>query len=192
MLKKITLTMGASFLLIGCISGTSTIREIDPKDIVHLEDRYDSHDLEQQAANMVQSLLREKIITDNPTPKIMLGKIVVDDSIDNHVDVHLIQQTIQHHLIKSKRADFIDNANIKVLEHQIDYQNSSKYIDKNTANVKGKFVAPKYMLNGRISKIMVSNGSMKDVTYKLLLQLTNIETSMIVWKQIDTVAKRVK
>jgi len=190
MLKKITLTIGASFLLVGCLSGTSTIREIDPKDIVHLEDRYDSHDLEQQAANMVQSLLREKIIIDNPTPKIMLGDIVVDDSVDEHIDVHLIQQTIQHNLIKSKRADFVDVENIKVLEQQIDYQNDSKYI-KNP-NAKGHFVAPRYMLSGRISKIMVSDGSMKDVTYKLLLQLTDIKTNLIAWKQIDTVAKRVK
>ena len=190
---KSTIAIGASILIIGCASTEPRITEIDPKDILHLENRYDTHDLELQSANMVQSLLKEKIITDRPRPpRIMLGQIAIDDSVDEHIDIRLIQETIQHNLIKSKRANFIDNQNIKTLERQIDYQNNSKYIDKKTAQTRGKFIAAEYMLSGRISKLMASNSTIKHVTYKLLLKLTKIETDEIAWQQIDTIVKSIK
>ena len=132
MLKQNIIIVGVSFLLVGCLSSNAQqITEIDPKDIIHLENKYDTHDLELQSANMVQSLLGEKVITNRPRPpRIMLGRLEIDNNVDEYIDVRLIQETIQGNLINSDRADFVDNKNIKVLEQQIDYQNESKYIDK--------------------------------------------------------------
>ena len=192
MLQK-TIILGVSIIFIGCASSEPKITEIDPKDIIHLEDRYDTHDMQLQTTNMVQSLLREKLITNRPrAPRIMLGEVRIDDSVDEHIDVRLVQETIQHNLIKSKMANFVDNINIKALEAQIDYQNDSKYINKHQAKAKGNFSAAEYMLSGRLSKIIASNSKVKNVTYKLVMKLTDISTDVIAWQNIDTVVKRIK
>jgi len=192
MLKK-TIILGLSALFIGCVSSEPRITEIDPKDIVHLENRYDTHDMQLQSTNMVQSLLREKFITNRPRPpRIMLGEIRIDDSVDEYIDVRLVQETIQHNLIKSKMASFVDNINIKALEKQIDYQNNSKYINPKQAIAKGNFSAPEYMLSGRLSKIIASDSKVKIVTYKLVMKLTKISTDIIAWQKIDTLVKQIK
>jgi len=192
MLKQ-TILIGVSILFIACSASEPKITEIDPKDVIHLEDRYDTHDMQLQSTNMVQSLLREKFITNRPrAPRIMLGEVQIDDSVDEYIDVRLVQETIQHNLIKSKMANFVDNINIKALERQIDYQNDSQYINKKTASTKGNFIAAEYMLSGRLSKIIASNSKIKNVTYKLVMKLTNISTDIIAWQEIDTVVKRIK
>jgi len=191
-IKKILLILGIAVWTGGCVSTEPKIVEIDPNDIPHLENKYDTKDMNNQAVRTVESLLQHKVITDNPRPRIMLGKIKIDDNLDEDIDLGAIQKTIQYNLNNSKLAEFVDVENRELLKEEIDYQNDSDYINRSTVTEKGYFKAAEYILSGRLSKNFSSNNQQSVVVYTLFMTLTSIKTSTIVWQGRDRVVKQIQ
>ena len=58
---------------------------------------------------------------------------------------------------------------------------SPGWADTATAKTAGKQTGSKYILGGDISSIVKQTGKVKDVYYKITLQLTDIESAVIEW-----------
>ena len=188
-MKKIIISIGVSFLLIGCVSSNSgKVVRIDSKSIKDTDINYGVEDLHLYVDKMVSSMLQSSVLSDGK-PILTLGRVRIDSSVTEHVDTRQIKHSIRTNLIKSNKVGFIDNENTRVLEGEIDYQNSSEYVDKTTAKAKGNFIAPDYVLSGDISAIKKDNGSIMDNFYILTLKLTDIKTRMIVWTEEKEIRK---
>ena len=188
-MKKIIISIGVSFLLIGCVSSNSgKVVRIDSKSIKDTDINYGVEDLHLYVDKMVSSMLQSSVLSDGK-PILTLGRVRIDSSVTEHVDTRQIKHSIRTNLIKSNKVGFIDNENTRVLEGEIDYQNSSEYVDKTTAKAKGNFIAPDYVLSGDISAIKKDNGTIMDNFYILTLKLTDIKTRMIVWTEEKEIRK---
>lgn len=188
-MKKIVMSIGVSLLLIGCASSHSgKVVRIDSKSIKDVDINYGVEDLHLYVDKMVSSMLQSPVLSKGK-PILTLGRIRIDSSVTEHVDTKQIKHSIRTNLIKSNKVGFIDNENTRVLEEEIDYQNSSEYVDKSTAKEKGNFIAPDYVLSGDISAIKKDNGEIKDNFYVLTLKLTDVKTRMIAWIEEKEIRK---
>ena len=190
-MKRVIMSLGVSFLLIGCATSSGKVVRIDPKSIRDVDINYGSEDLHLYVEKMVTSMLEHPILSKGK-PVLTLGRIRIANSITEHIDTRQIKHSIRTNLIKSNKVGFIDNENTRELEGEIDYQNSSEYVDKSTAKAKGNFVNPDYVLRGSISAIKKDNGSIEDNFYVLMLILTDIKTGMIAWTEEKEIVKNME
>ena len=185
------LLVGA-LVFVGCASnGGGKVVRISSKGLHDVDANYGVEDLHLFTQKMVSSMLQSSFLNGNKKSYIALGEIVINEGVDEHIDLKLIKNVIRTNLIKSDKVNFIDNEHIKELEKEIDYQNSSKYLDKNTTKKIGGFIARDYTLTGDIHAIKKDNGAILDNFYALSLRLTDVKTSALVWSEEKEIRKQV-
>jgi len=96
-----------------------------------------------------------------------------------HIDTKSITDKIRTSLIKSGKVRFSALDMQQDLADQYDLQNHTA--SSATRNTYGKQIGSKYILGGDISSIVKHAGRIKDVYFKVNLQLTNISTAEIEW-----------
>ena len=186
----LTITL-VSFLFLGCTSSKGKVVRIDPRGIHDTDANYGAEDLHLFTQKMVTSMLQSSFLNGSKNSYIALGNITLNLGVDEHIDVKLIKNVIRTNLIKSEKVNFIDNEHIKQLENEIDYQNSSKYLDKSTVKKVGGFIARDYTMSGDIHAIKKDNGAILDNFYALSLRLTDAKTSAVVWSEEKEIRKQV-
>jgi uncharacterized protein (TIGR02722 family) len=175
---------------ISCASSGGRVVRVDSRGLHDTDANYGAEDLHLFTQKMVNSMLQSSFLNDSKKPYIALGEIVINKGVDEHIDVRLIKNVIRTNLIKSNKISFIDSEHIKELEKQLDYQNSSRYMNKNTIKKVGGFIARDYTLIGDIHAIKKDNGDMIDNFYALSLRLTDAKTSAIVWSEEKEIRKQ--
>jgi len=190
--KNSIITLGFALVLMGCASGSGKVVRVDPRGLHDIDINYGADDLHLFTQKMVSSMLQSSFLNGSKKPYIALGDIHINSGVDEHIDMKLIKNIIRTNLIKSDKVNFIDNEHIKELEKQIDYQNSSKYMDKSTIKKAGGFIARDYTMTGDIHAIKKRNSEIIDNFYVLSLKLTDAKTSSIVWSEEKEIRKQVK
>jgi hypothetical protein len=135
-------------------------------------------------------LFTEKMVSSMLSSEIFDGKVVIDigdvkNKTDEYIDTSSITNSIKTTIIKSKRARFIDSSKRETINRELEYQNSSKYIDKSSSKKIGKQIAPNYILDGSVFTIKQKS----DHFYKITLKLHNLETGTIDWIEQKEVRK---
>jgi len=174
----------------GCASNGGKVVRIDPRGIHDTDINYGVEDLHLFTQKMVVSMLKSSFLNGSKKPYIALGEISINQGVNEHIDLKLIKNIIRTNLIKSGKVNFIDNEHIKQLEQELDYQNSNKYLDKNTTKKIGGFIARDYTLTGDIHAIKKDNGDILDNYYALSLKLTDAKTSAVVWSEEKEIRKQ--
>lgn len=181
MIRKIILNGILVLFCIGCSTATFSeggkVIRVDPQAIYDTDIGFSSEDLHMVVEKMVGDMLHDKIF--DGTPVIDVRKI--ENRTDEHIDTEAITDSIRTIIIKSKRARFVDSSKRRELIHELEYQNRSKYIDKDKAKAIGKHIAQGYILDGAITSIKQRNNQQVSYFYKVTLQLHNIETATIDW-----------
>ncbi len=178
--------------LTGCVSSSGKITRIDSKGLHDVDVNYGAEDLHMFTQKMVSSMLQSSFLKESEKSYIALGKIHINSGVNENIDLNLIKNTIRTNLIKSNKVNFIDAEHIGELEKELDYQNSSKYLDKSTVKKIGGFIARDYTLTGDIHAIKKDNGEILDNFYALSLRLTDVKTSAIVWSEEKEIRKQVR
>jgi len=189
--KKNILALALLLTFLGCVSNGGKVVRVDPRGLHDTDANYGAEDLHLFTQKMVTSMLQSSFLNGSKNPYIALGNITLNRGIDEHIDVKLIKNVIRTNLIKSEKVNFIDNEHIKQLENEIDYQNSSKYLDKSTVKKVGGFIARDYTMSGDIHAIKKDNGAILDNFYALSLRLTDVKTSAVVWSEEKEIRKQV-
>ena len=189
--KKSFLTFVLTLIFIGCASSGGKVVRVDPRGLHDTDANYGAEDLHLFTQKMVSSMLQSSFLNTSKKPYLALGNITLNQGVDEHIDTRLIRNVIRTNLIKSDKVNFIDNTHMKQLEEQIDYQNSSKYLDKSTVKKVGGFIARDYTMTGDIHAIKKDNGVILDNFYVLSLRLTDVKTSTVVWSEEKEIRKQV-
>ena len=181
--------MTRTLLLLGCAlaalgpgcSGPVT-RYGDARATETVNADFGSTDLQLIADKMVASLVASNRLQPDPAdpgkpPLISVTRLRNETS--EHIDTKSITDKIRTALIKSGKVRFSALEMQKDLADQ--YKLQGTMADTATAKTAGKQAGSKYILGGDITSIVKQTGKVKDVYYKITLQLTDIETAVIEW-----------
>ena len=163
----------------------------DPAEISMLGDDWNQNDMQLTARDIVASI--ETWVTQTaPAQK----PVVILETFKNRTTEHLDTQALYDHiktaLIHSGKFTFLDKAARQEIAQEDDYQQNSGYVDPNDAIAAGKQKGAKFLLGGAITSTIQQVGPSKVAYYKTTFELTNIETTEIVWTDQKEIAKHFK
>lgn len=182
--------------LSGCAAFRTSVRDRDPDKSRSITAKYDQNDLLTWAKLMSQDIL------ENPFPKAEgENPIVVSMGIQNrtrtHMDMKALSDSISTELLNSGKMQFVNAARRDDLLKEQGYQLANCTAATRTAI--GKQLGAKYMLTGSLVEIEHKSGRevrvsrKQDVYYQLTVELTDLETGLIVLrKQRDRLRRATK
>ena len=150
-------------------------------------------DLNIIAQDMVTSMLTSPAtvqMTQEYRPLIVVDR--VRNETDQHINTQSITDTIRTQLIRSGKFRFTDQASRSAQKEEIEYQNYSGMVDQNKATAMGKQLGAEYMLQGAIVSYTERNKSIVRKSYKMTLNLINLQTGIIEWADEVPVNKQSK
>ena len=162
----------------------------DPNEIVLLDDKWSQSDMQLVAKKVITSLeawatgarMAQKPVIILETPK---------NRTSEHIDIQALYDHVKTALIQSGRLTFLDKAARGEIAREYEYQGSG-YVNPAEAQGPGQQKAAGYLLGGVITSIVQEVGNNKMIYYKATFELTNIQTTEIVWTDQKEIAKPFK
>lgn len=192
MKSAVWLATAAVVLTAGCVGPRAFTKGTyeDPQTIALLDDRFNENDMQLIAKKMVDSILEAPLhAEEDQLPAIMLGKM--RNRTTEHIDMVALSDKIKTALIQSGKLRFVDVANRPDIAAEYEYQQSG-YVDSAHAKAPGKQTSSDYLLTGTLSSNIQEVGKDKLVYYKATFELTNLQTSEIVWSAEKEIRKAYK
>lgn len=189
MKATIYIALTALTLTIGCAGPRAFTKGTyeDPQAIALLDDRFNENDMQLIAKKMVNSIIEAPLLTsEGKLPAVMLGKM--RNRTTEHIDMVALSDKIKTALIQSGKLRFVDAANRPDIAEEYEYQQSG-YVDPAQAKAPGKQTGSDFLLTGTLSANVQEVGKDKLVYYKATFQLTNLETSEIIWTDEKEIRK---
>lgn len=177
-------------LLTGCTTGSPLLGDGnvsygDSKAVELVSNEFGSTDLQRLAESMTRSLLQVPTIRNK---RLTLSE--VQNKTSEYIDTPEITKSIRVQLMKSGTVRFVaDTAHMDTQAEELMRQNLSGMYDKSKSKKIGKMVGADFRLTGGISSIVKKNSSVKDVYYKLSLELVDNETGEIAWADEQEIRK---
>jgi len=192
MKKTILLTALLFSFTIGCAGPRAFTKGTyeDPETIALLDDQFNENDMQLIAKKMINSIIESPHLTANgKVPAVMLGQM--RNRTTEHIDMVALSDKLKTALIQSGKLRFVDATNRRDIAEEYEYQQSG-YVDSTQAKGPGKQTSSDYLLTGTLSSNIQEVGKDKLVYYKATFQLTNLETSEIVWTDEKEIRKAYK
>lgn len=162
----------------------------DPETIALLDDQFNENDMQLIAKKMISSIVAAPQLTaEGQLPAVMLGKM--RNRTTEHIDMVALSDKLKTALIQSGKVKFVDATNRGDIAQEYEYQQSG-YVDPTQAKGPGKQTSSDLLLTGTLSSNIQEVGKDKLVYYKATFQLTNLETSEIVWTDEKEIRKAYK
>lgn len=183
----ISLFFISTLLISGCSTSTR-YGDATAEETVNTD--FGSTDLQRIAVKMVDDLLAfPPMVQVTSVKRPILFVDTIKNKTTEHIDMESITDTIQSKLINSGKYRFVDMTQIDKVREQLDFQNNSGMVNKNTAAQIGKQFGAEYMLYGNMASITKQDGSTRDVYYKFTLKLLHLETGLIEWTSEKEIRK---
>ena len=179
------LTLVSIALTIGC---SKEVRYGDPKGVENVSIEFGSTDLQKVAEEMTRSLLVSNLVVEGNRPLITVQD--VKNFTSEYIDTRGITDTIRTELSRSGVVRFVvDEAAMEQQISEIERQQNEEYYDQGTTVEKGKMVGAGYRLEGSIRSIVKQNKDVKDVYYKVNLQVWDVRTGIMEWSEETEIRK---
>jgi len=186
------------FVMLGVIGCTPAFEGeySDPNSVEIIDDRWNDTDARKTSEILIRSMLEKPWIAEfkgqhkGERPVVVVADIA--NRTDEHIETKAIGDGIRDELINSGKIRFIDGDRRKQILEEMRYQNDSGMVSKSSAKKKGNQIGADYMLSGTLTSLVNEEKGRKNVVYQTVLQLTDLETSEMVWSQKYVVKKRFK
>ncbi|HJP31474.1 MAG TPA: penicillin-binding protein activator LpoB [Candidatus Latescibacteria bacterium] len=161
----------------------------DPEQIAMLDDRWNQNDMQLVAKKIVESLAawKQRDALDKPVVILETPK----NRTTEHIDLQALYDHVKTALINSGEFTFLDKAARQEIAKEYEYQGSG-YVDPNEATGPGKQRGARFLLGTVITSNVQRVGNDKLVYYKTTFELTDIETTEIVWTDHKEISKAFK
>ena len=171
-------SVAAIIIIAGCGPKAFTKGEYDdPNRVELLDDKFNEADLHQMADTVIQAVLACDSITQAGKPPVVIVE-KVQNRTEEHIDTASLTEKIRTALIKSKKVKFVNKPERDTLEDEYKH-NESGNVSAETQKKRGKQVGADYILSGGLATNVQQVGNDKLIYYKLTMNLTNMETSII-------------
>lgn len=185
---KLLFVLAVAIGLAGC---QSKVEYGDASEVETVNENFGSTDLQAITDKMVDSMLTFPPIvalTQAGRPILFVDRI--KNKTSEHIDTESVTDSIANKLLRSGQFRFIDMTKVDAVRKQLDYQNNSGMVDPSTAINFGRQIGAQFMLYGNLSSIVKTDGSTKDVYYKMTMRLMDLETGLIEWSDEKEIRKR--
>jgi len=175
------IAIAAVFISFGCAKKSvyTKGKYIDPDEVHLLSDKFVEADLQIIADELARSLLNSELMaSQDRKPAIIIS--LFTNATDEHIDILSLTNKIRTDLIKTGEFRFLNERLRKALAKEYEYQ-ASGYVNPETAKMKGRQIGADWLISGHISAIKQPVGKREIVYYKTTLEVTDLETSEILW-----------
>jgi uncharacterized protein (TIGR02722 family) len=196
-MKNLTNLLTISILSIIILGAcTKNVTRIEPTEVVDLSGRWNDTDSRLVAEEMSQDALasnwlRNQELNDlnSKRPVVIVGLIA--NKSHEHIDAETFIKDIEREFIKSNRIRVVQNKEFreKIREERADQQ---EFASPETQKKWGRELGADYMVFGNINSIVDKDGKKSIVFYQVNLELTDIQTSEVVWIGDKKIKKYVK
>ncbi len=191
-ITRSTLGILGLVFLSACGSRQFTQGEYDDPNIVrHLDDEFNESDAQVLSQEMIVSLQQHPAITAAKKPPVVQME-VVRNKTSEHIDTKMITDAVRTAILKTGKVRFSNKEDRSLREGEVDYALDSGRYKKETQKARDGGIAPDYLLTGDLISNVQQVGSKKLVFYKLTLNMTDLETGLIVWSEEKPIRKRFK
>ncbi len=173
----------------GCAAFRQSVTEQDPLRARTLTAKYDQRDLISWTEEMARLILAHPFPPEGETG-VIVAPLGIQNRSRTHLDTMALEEAITTHLLESGRVRLINTARRDDLLKEQGYQLAN--VTPETRVAIGKQLGAKYMLTGSVMEIESRTGRQvrvskkEDVFYRLTMEVTDLETGLIVLrKQID-------
>ncbi len=192
--RSLCLTVvGAALATTGACTTTFEGNYADPDKVEIVDDKWNETDARVISEKMIKSCLSKPWLTRWMGESKGKRPFVLVDDFENrtseHIDTKALFEAVRNELINSGRVRFLDGAMRKKILKEYKYQGSG-VVRKDQAKKPGNQFGADFFLVGAISSQVAQQGGYKTVTYQVEMRLTNIETSEIVWTEVEKIKKQ--
>lgn len=156
-----------------------------------LDDKFNESDAKALISDMIVSMAEHPIFADTRLPPVVQVE-GVRNKTSEHIDTKSLTDSLRTSLLKTGRVRFSNKEDRQVVQDEIDYQNDSGRVRKDTRAGRGGAVGADYILTGDLISNVQEVGSRKLVYYRLTLNLTNLTTGLMEWSDEKPIRKRFK
>jgi penicillin-binding protein activator len=179
---KVMVGVSLSFALVTAIAGCGpkafTKGEYDdPTRVELLDDKFNEADMQQMADTMIKSVVACEDVAKAAKPPVVIVE-KVQNRTEEHIDTVSLTDKIRTALIKSKKVRFVNKSERGTIEEEYQYGEGGN-VSSETSKKRGKQTGADYILSGALASNIQEVGNDKYIYYKLTLNLTNLESSVI-------------
>lgn len=180
---KMFMSLMVVVLLSGCAAFRANVQDVDLSKNEHMGARYDHADMRNLTKEMVNALASTETLAkaEKPPVVVILG---VQNRTSDYVDMKNLTDSVRTQLMQTKKAQFVNAAKRDIIMKEQNYQAANATPE--TQALIGKKLGAKYLLSGSFTEMESDSPrqvrvSRKEVKYyKLTLELTDLETDLIV------------
>lgn len=196
------MTRASSYAMIVLISLLSfftacnrKVQRVSPDEQIDLSGRWNDSDSKIVAQELTKQVLQEHWLSNfkennnGDKPVVIVG--FVTNKSHEHINAETFMKDIEREFITSQRVRLVQGGDKRdqVRAERADQQEHSS---KSTMKKWGMEVGADFMMQGSINSIVDAHKRKKVVSYKVNLELTNIQTNEIVWIGDKEIKKLVK
>jgi uncharacterized protein (TIGR02722 family) len=187
----------ASIALAGFLTGCYSVSQKDPERTKPITSKYDQNDLLQWGKGMAKMVLEQPFPGPNDKPNPIMVVMGIQNRTATHIDTKAISDTMRNELLNSGKMQFVNETRRDDLLKEQGYQLANA-TPESRVNV-GKQLGAKFMITGSLTEIKSEPGReivlrrTEDVFYQLTVEITDLETGLIVLsKQTDRLRRAYK
>lgn len=152
-----------------------------------LTDQWSESDMQQAVRDLVESATSHPAISQSRRPPVVMVTRL-ENKTSEHIDTQNITDMMRVELMRNGKVSFVDRAAREDIAEEYDYH-SSGMVSRETARGAGGQIGADFILNGRMDSIVQQAGRDKTVYYKLTMNMTNLQTGIIVWSDHKQIRK---
>ena len=183
--KTVATMLIATSLLTGCSAFRQSIGDEDPSGASALTARFDQRDLIEMAEQLKGDILNHPFPRDGATP--IIAPLGIQNNTRTHMDMDALEKTLVTLLLDTGKMQFVNTNRRDDLMREQGYQLANA--TEATRTHIGRQLGAAYMLTGSITEISQTSGrqvrasKQQDVYYQLTVEITNLETGLLVLRK---------
>ncbi len=163
----------------------------DVNEVRHLDDEFNEHDAQALSEEMIKSLQAHPTIVGAKKPPVVQMENVRNKTSE-HIDTKVLTDAVRTAVLKTGKVLFSNKDDRQLREDEVDYQLDSGRYRKDKQKKRDGGVSPDYLITGDLISNVQQVGSKKLVFYKLTLNMTDLESGLMVWSEEKPIRKRFK
>lgn len=149
----------------------------DPTRVELLDDKYNEADMQTMSETIINAMAACDSVSKAAKPPVVIVE-KVQNRTEEHIDTVALTDKIRTALIKSGKMKFVNKTERGTLDEEYKY-NEGENVSTATQKRRGKQIGADYILSGALMSNVQQVGNDKFIYYKLTMNLTNMETSVI-------------
>ena len=172
-------------MVLGC---SKSVRYGDSKGIETVSIEFGSTDLQKIAEEMTRSMLVSQLVVTGNRPLMTVQD--VKNLTSEYIDTRAITDSIRTELARSGVVRFVvDEEAMAQQVSELERQQDGEYYNQEVIAERGKMLGAAYRLEGSIRSIVKQNSDVKEVYYKVNLQVWEIQTGILEWSDETDIRK---